>query len=871
MLNETEITNPLASHGAAMQAKIAFDLDKAIDHIAHWLPAQGPIKDFIHHNTLHAVQHLPFHEGVALAGKMFGARSYLPMAHYQKMYRQGRIKDYAIDWALGRTGYSGKQLETIKKTLFEQDNLSHYPPVSLANHGIRNAWLIRTELELNVLVHPILFRLLGNFLDQGISRWTLPKEGECFWDCVMRLAQNSLLPLYPLQEPIVRELLSKDPDHVIQICLEKIVGPLIDSGDLYEQYLLEMLLAHPGWAGMVRIVEENPRSLLDPRKISLKELIAVELVCELAFLHKKKGVDFLNVASISLPKGTTLLKDGLPKPEVPLYLKVWHEAMEWSLHTELLAALKPQETTTPSAKARPYVQAFFCIDDRECSLRRYLEQIDSGIETFGAAGFFGIDFLYQGLDDAYPVAQCPVIITPKHLIREIGQEAKPEGESKADAISHLHFKSHSVLRGWLYTQTLGLGYAARMAWDVFRPGSKLPKLKMLSEVDSHTQLHLLRENDTPTEDGYLLGFSYSEMADKVGGLLTNIGLTNHFAPLVVIVAHGSSSVNNPHFAAYDCGACSGKPGAPNARAFAWMANNEEVRKILYGRGIDIPGGTRFVAALHNTSRDEITYFDNHLLEQNPAEGLSDFQKTMETALQRNAHERCRWFELAPKSNSVNKAHGHVTARATSIFEPRPEYNHSNNLYCIVGRRKLTRDLFMDRRAFLHSYDPDKDASGNIMVRILSAIIPVCGGINLEYLFSCIDNSVYGAGTKLPHNVIGLLGVANGVEGDLRTGLPQQMIEVHEPARLLIVAEQTCAILDKALANIGDLKEWLDNDWVRLVSCHPTTKEQFLYNDGLWEPINLSTDFKTPTAARSEDIFVGQTKTIPVHQLIRSHS
>jgi len=45
-----------------------------------------------------------------------------------------------------------------------------------------------------------------------------------------------------------------------------------------------------------------------------------------------------------------------------------------------------------------------------------------------------------------------------------------------------------------------------------------------------------------------------------------------------------------------------------------------------------------------------------------------------------------------------------------------------------------------------------------MARILSAVIPVCGGINLEYLFSRIDNSVYGAGTKLPHNVIGLLGL-----------------------------------------------------------------------------------------------------------------
>jgi len=42
--------------------KMKFDLDSSIEHIAHWLPAQGPIKDFIHHNTLHAVQHHPFRQ-----------------------------------------------------------------------------------------------------------------------------------------------------------------------------------------------------------------------------------------------------------------------------------------------------------------------------------------------------------------------------------------------------------------------------------------------------------------------------------------------------------------------------------------------------------------------------------------------------------------------------------------------------------------------------------------------------------------------------------------------------------------------------------------------------------------------------------------
>ncbi|WP_269144423.1 putative inorganic carbon transporter subunit DabA [Methylicorpusculum oleiharenae] len=140
---------------------------------------------------------------------------------------------------------------------------------------------------------------------------------------------------------------------------------------------------------------------------------------------------------------------------------------------------------------------------------------------------------------------------------------------------------------------------------------------------------------------------------------------------------------------------------------------------------------------------------------------------MAKALKRNAPERCRWFELGPKTPDNQMAHEHVIARASSIFEPRPELNHFNNLYCIVGRRSLTRDLFLDRRALLHSSDPNTDVQGDILVKIMSASIPVCGSINLEYLISRLDNSVYGAGTKLSHNVIGLLGVTNDVVDDLR--------------------------------------------------------------------------------------------------------
>ena len=65
---------------------------------------------------------------------------------------------------------------------------------------------------------------------------------------------------------------------------------------------------------------------------------------------------------------------------------------------------------------------------------------------------------------------------------------------------------------------------------------------------------------------------------------------------------------------------------------------------------------------------------------------------------------------------------------------------------------------MDRRAFLTSYDATKDPSDEALARVLHAAIPVCYSINLDYYFSAVDNEVYGSGTKLPHNINGLLGV-----------------------------------------------------------------------------------------------------------------
>jgi uncharacterized protein YbcC (UPF0753/DUF2309 family) len=88
------------------------------------------------------------------------------------------------------------------------------------------------------------------------------------------------------------------------------------------------------------------------------------------------------------------------------------------------------------------------------------------------------------------------------------------------------------------------------------------------------------------------------------------------------------------------------------------------------------------------------------------------------------------------------------------------------------------------------------------------------GINLEYFFSAVDNNTYGAGTKLPLNVSALIGTITGYASDLRTGLPAQMVEIHEPVRLITIIDSSVAMVATVLERVPNLKRIIHNEWVR---------------------------------------------------------
>jgi hypothetical protein len=173
-----------------------------------------------------------------------------------------------------------------------------------------------------------------------------------------------------------------------------------------------------------------------------------------------------------------------------------------------------------------------------------------------------------------------------------------------------------------------------------------------------------------------------------------------------------------------------------------------------------------------------------------------------------------------------------------LFEPRAELGHATNAACVVGRREMTAGLSLNRRSFLTSYDPLQDPDGRFLAGILGAAIPVCGGVNMDYFFSRVDNQVYGSGSKLSHNVVGLIGVANGVDDDLQTGLPTQMVELHDPVRLLFIIDQNPVVVRRVIDDSQLLKNWVDHRWVRVCCIDPKSGDvSFLDAQGIvpWNP------------------------------------
>jgi uncharacterized protein YbcC (UPF0753/DUF2309 family) len=927
-------------------------LTRLIDQLAHLLPAQGPISIFIHHNTLHAFEHLPFEQAVERAAVQLGREPFLAEARYRDKLASGRIRAGDIDALLreqlrdaarqdvagvgprldlwramvlhGIPHATGRELSWI---LEETDVLARFrtdlpaqarsaltavrdtnDPAGDERRAVQRLWracvraaagadaapappqeqLVRHRdwlyavrgIDTDAWMHPTLIRFLAGYLDQGLAHWSMPERGRGIHGCCLEIYRT---PLAAHCGPWARTLpaIVADDHAAGRDALHSIANSLARLGvseDERSGYLSAELLALRGWAGIVRQIEDRPdRVPARDLTVTLRGYLAVRLLFERAALEEAARQLSFDGSLGELRAWLRNQREAPPPPAAierawplfhlaqlcgldPSIVEQWtprqvadlerelrdlnglhrrrilHQAFERAVRHRLYDALTQYTRHAAPSVEAPAFQAIFCLDEREESFRRHLEEVDPACETYGTAGFFNVAMYHEGVTDAHPRPLCPVAIRPEHYVEEV----ETAGDRLTERSRRLHrraagFLGYNVHVGSRLPVT-GAVLMTAFGWLALIPlvmrvvfpwlSSRWRRVREESTTPVRTRL-LLDRQDTPPPIGRHAGFTVREMAEIVGRVLADTGLRDRLSPLVVVIGHGSISLNNPHESAHDCGACGGGRGGPNARAFAQMANDARVRELLATEGIRIDAATWFVGAQRNSCNNDVTFFDEHLVPEASQPAFERAREAVEVARRREAHERCRRFDAVPHWYPPLAALAHVQGRAADLAQPRPEYGHATNAFCVIGRRARTRGLFLDRRAFLVSYDPARDDDGGILARIMAAAVPVVAGISLEYYFSYVDPTGYGSGTKLPHNVTSLLGVMDGAQSDLRTGLPWQMVEIHEPTRLAIVVEAPRDRVSRVVQGNPAIERLVRNRWIWLACLDPES-------GNLWE-------------------------------------
>jgi uncharacterized protein len=796
----------------------SFNLANTLAQLKKYLPTQAPLKDFVPNNILQSFQSMPFHEAMRTSSKWFGYRTYITLPEYRAEYAKGRIREAVLDRVIvERHGLEG--LKLWKERLLT----GAYDEMVTARVGeVRNKWKWEHKVNLDKEVHILLFKIVNAYLDQGISIWNFPVSHLGLLCSVRELEQMAFSSFFQTER--ARDLLFNTDCNI-----EDLLNILVGNPALYESYLFDQQFAHPGWSGMVSVLETRQDTLLDKRCISLKDFIALELLLEIDVVGARFGGHIEPLGNCVHEPMLPLLS-AVEETELSEVYAIWQEAFEWSFYDQVLLGIQESEQLPSTHKDKTF-QTLMCIDDRIISFRSYLEQLDKNCETFGTPGFFNVECYFQPEHGKFHTKICPAPITPKYIIKET-DTVKKMGKD-----THFTKQTHSLFGGLLISLTFGFWSLFKLIFGIFRPSHTAMMVSSFKHMDKNAKLTIEHTGLEDAVDGLQVGYTITEMVDRMEGLLRSIGLVDNFAPIVYVIGHGASSVNNTYYAEYDCGACCSRPGSVNARSAAFMLNHSKVREQLAVRGINIPVETQFVGGLHDTTRDEIEYYDEKLLSDSNSEKHRQNISIFEQALSLNAKERSRRFILVDSRGPANKIHRQVLKRAYSLFEPRPEMNHANNALCIVGKRNMTEHLFLDRRAFLNSYDYKIDTDGKYLTAILNAATPVCGGINLQFYFSRVDNYRLGAGSKLPHNVMGLYGIANGMEGDLRTGLPRQVIEIHEAIRLMMVVEQYPDVVLDVIKRNPATYEWYNNNWMPLIVIHPDSRQFYRFEKGAIVPYN----------------------------------
>ena len=803
-------------------------VDLAIDAACRLIAPTWPLDRFIAVNPYWELRDRPIEDACATLNRLGGSRMQMPMTFYRDAFQREVFSSAHLAQAMAEAGVPGNP-GAIIDALQVDDEVPDALPL-LCDLWDAERQLAREPAWRTAITHQV-SQFCAAYFDNQQADWHPAQTRGLFGGWRHSIAQDHGIALL-MGAPEVLERAHALPDDA-QGAIHFVLKQLgVTDGDM-QDYLSAVLHRIQGWAAWCAYLRWQAR-LEGGEDNQIHELLAMRLCWEYLLddgLRSEGSVwTIWQRALKALDIGNT--DAGRSAPDRVALL---HRALEIAYQKPLAAALA--QASSASTGPPCAVQAVFCIDVRSEVFRRSLESVSGDVQTMGFAGFFGLPVSYTPLGTTATRPQLPGLLAATLCVTDsCGSDDKDAALVKARQS----------------------GFAAEHAWQPFQrlPGSAFTLVESigLGYLGKLLKRSLPSSSAAPAADHDGLGARFAARpalaagsGDALGqrvslaeGVLTAMGLRSGFARIVLLAGHGSQSANNPHAAGLDCGACCGQTGEVNARALAALLNEPLVRQALAARQLVVPETTHFLAALHNTTTDEVQLFDVDLVPSSHTNDVARLRQTLLAAGAKTRAERAPSLGLGELCGQPHALLQSLKKRANDWAQTRPEWGLANNAAFIVAPRARSRAVNLAGRAFLHDYDSRRDADGKILELIMTAPMVVTHWINMQYFASTVDNARYGSGNKVLHNVVGgNIGVFEGNGGDLRIGLPLQSLHdgqqwVHTPLRLSVFIEAPRDRIQAVMSQHETVRQLVANQWLHLFRIDSESNEVEAWSKGRWQ-------------------------------------
>ncbi|EHQ07303.1 LOW QUALITY PROTEIN: Protein of unknown function DUF2309 [Leptonema illini DSM 21528] len=748
-----------------------------------------------------------------------------PLDHYLKDLEGGRISEAALERALADESKvsSAPIPETIDELIEASRNEIHAEAGHPTTLILSCAEAFLPESRWNVTIINECGKHAAAYFDrrQAIAGLPSARNKEGFfesWKQEIRFDRSmDFFGLKGLRD-CAREFAEASSREAIAVMLHELAIHSHTERVLYMQRLITTVI---GWATHFRFHEWQAELTNTATHIQTEDLLAVRMIYDLACF---RAANEMKQRRPEIDMAIAHWKKSLQAELHTLSLRrIWLRAAEYSFQDTAAVLLQgftssqaslpasgspsfPELTTNASGEENPWMHVVFCIDVRSELLRRHLELSDSGIETSGFAGFFGMPVAYQKSTEARETSRLPALLAPAFHLEE-SAACRQNYDLRARTFTESYFRNlrKAPISSFLFVELFGILALGR----VLR--RNLTNLRRLFGIRVLPQRFRDRGFDH-TDPYQRAGISHADRVQLAENALRRMGM-RRFAPLIVLAGHGSVTANNAFGSSLDCGACGGHSGDINARLLASLLNDRDIRASLAERGVSIPDETVFVAAVHETVTDEIYLLDSRSSSARERNLLKRAQDVFAKASLAARKERQASRTRRPTALPHRRAH--------DWSEVRPSWGLAGNAGFIAAPRSRTRGVNLNGRFFLHDYDWRHDTDFQTLRLILTAPMVVASWINLQYYASTVAPQVYGAGNKTLHNPVGEFGVVEGNGGDLRVGLPFQSVHdgerfVHEPLRLSVFIEAPLEEIERIVNQNEAVRQLVDGEWLHLL-------------------------------------------------------